>query len=75
MPVRISYDNTTIAVSKVMAKERELTRGFLTLESAALRWDSRLPSAPELCRPPRRPPGREALHPQAAGAVHPTGSA
>ena len=34
VPVRISYDNTTIAVSKVMmGTERELTRGFLTLES------------------------------------------
>ena len=33
VPVRISYDNTTIAVSKVMGKERALTRGFLTLES------------------------------------------
>src|SRR5271169_3090505 len=33
VPLRISYDNTTIAVSKVMGKERELTRGFLTLES------------------------------------------
>jgi transposase len=33
VPVRISYDNTTIAVSKVMGKDRALTRGFLTLES------------------------------------------
>jgi len=33
VPRRISYDNTTIAVSKVMGNERELTRGFLTLES------------------------------------------
>jgi len=33
VPLRISYDNTTIAVTKVMGKERELTRGFLTLES------------------------------------------
>src|SRR5271165_3536373 len=33
VPVRISYDNTTIAVAKVMGKERALTRGFLTLES------------------------------------------
>jgi transposase len=33
VPVRISYDNTTIAVSKVMGSERELTRGFLALES------------------------------------------
>jgi transposase len=33
VPLRISYDNTTIAVSKVMGKERALTRGFLTLES------------------------------------------
>jgi len=33
VPLRISYDNTTIAVSKVMGRERELTRGFLTLES------------------------------------------
>ncbi len=33
VPVRISYDNTTIAVAKVMGKERALTKGFLTLES------------------------------------------
>ena len=33
VPLRISYDNTTIAVTKVMGNERELTRGFLTLES------------------------------------------
>jgi transposase len=33
VPRRISYDNTTIAVTKVMGRERELTRGFLTLES------------------------------------------
>ena len=33
VPRRISYDNTTIAVTKVMGKERQLTRGFLALES------------------------------------------
>jgi transposase len=33
VPLRISYDNTTIAVSKVMGRERVLTRAFLTLES------------------------------------------
>jgi transposase len=33
VPLRISYDNTTIAVSKIIGNERELTRGFLTLES------------------------------------------
>jgi transposase len=33
VPLRTSYDNTTIAVSKVMGRERELTRAFLTLES------------------------------------------
>jgi len=33
VPLRISYDNTTIAVSKVIGTERELTRGFLALES------------------------------------------
>ena len=33
VPLRTSYDNTTIAVSKVIGRERELTRGFLTLES------------------------------------------
>ena len=33
VPVRISYDNTTIAVAKVLGKERALTKGFLTLES------------------------------------------
>src|SRR5271165_3339062 len=32
-PVRTSYDNTTIAVSKVIGRERELTRAFLALES------------------------------------------
>jgi len=31
--VRTSYDNTTIAVSKVIGRERELTRAFLALES------------------------------------------
>ena len=33
MPIRTSYDNTSIAVSKVMGRERELTRAFLTLQS------------------------------------------
>jgi hypothetical protein len=33
VPIRISYDNTSIAVSKIIGNERELTRGFLTLES------------------------------------------
>lgn len=33
VPLRTSYDNTTIAVSKVMGRERELTRAFLALES------------------------------------------
>jgi transposase len=33
VPLRISYDNTTIAVSKVMGRERVLTRAFLALES------------------------------------------
>src|SRR5271165_4329791 len=33
VPLRISYDNTTIAVTKVMGRERELTRAFLALES------------------------------------------
>jgi transposase len=33
VPVRTSYDNTSIAVSKVMGRERELTRAFLTLQS------------------------------------------
>ncbi len=33
VPVRISYDNTTIAVRKVVGRERELTRAFLALES------------------------------------------
>ena len=33
VPLRISYDNTSIAVSKIIGNERELTRGFLTLES------------------------------------------
>ena len=33
VPLRTSYDNTTIAVTKVMGRERELTRAFLALES------------------------------------------
>ena len=33
VPKRITYDNTTVAVSKILGKERRLTRGFLQLES------------------------------------------
>ena len=33
VPVRTSYDNTSIAVTKVMGRERELTRAFLPLQS------------------------------------------
>ena len=33
VPIRTSYDNTTIAVSKVMGRERVLTRAFLALQS------------------------------------------
>jgi len=33
VPARISYDNTTIAVSKIVGTERTLTRGFLALAS------------------------------------------
>lgn len=33
VPTRISYDNTTIAVKKVVGRERELTSEFLRLES------------------------------------------
>jgi transposase len=33
VPTRISYDNSRIAVKKVIGKERELTNGFLALES------------------------------------------
>jgi len=33
VPIRTSYDNTTIAVTKVMGTERVLTRAFLALES------------------------------------------
>jgi transposase len=33
VPLRTSYDNTSIAVTKVMGTERELTRAFLALES------------------------------------------
>lgn len=33
VPVRTSYDNTTIAVSKVLGRERVLTRAFLALQS------------------------------------------
>ena len=33
VPLRISYDNTTIAVSKVMGRDRVLTRAFLALQS------------------------------------------
>jgi transposase len=33
VPVRTSYDNTTIAVSKVLGRDRVLTRAFLALQS------------------------------------------
>jgi transposase len=33
VPTRTSYDNTSIAVRKIMGRERELTREFLRLES------------------------------------------
>lgn len=33
VPTRASYDNTTIAVKKVVGRERDLTREFLRLES------------------------------------------
>jgi transposase len=33
VPTRTSYDNTSIAVSKIIGRERELTREFLRLES------------------------------------------
>ena len=33
VPTRTSYDNTSIAVTKVIGRERELTREFLRLES------------------------------------------
>jgi transposase len=33
VPTRTSYDNTTIAVKKVVGRDRELTREFLRLES------------------------------------------
>ncbi|MGI8850126.1 MAG: hypothetical protein ACR2KC_00500 [Acidimicrobiales bacterium] len=33
LPLRTSYDNTSIAVTKVMGRERELTRAFLALQS------------------------------------------
>jgi transposase len=33
VPVRTSYDNTTIAVSKVMGRDRVLTKAFLALKS------------------------------------------
>jgi len=33
VPIRISYDNTSIAVKKVVGRERELTLEFLRLES------------------------------------------
>jgi transposase len=33
VPTRTSYDNTTIAVKKVVGRERDLTREFLRLES------------------------------------------
>ena len=33
VPIRTSYDNTTIAVTKVMGRERILTRAFLALQS------------------------------------------
>ena len=33
VPRRITYDNTTVAVSKILGRERQLTRGFLQLKS------------------------------------------
>jgi len=33
VPTRITYDNTKVAVSKILGKERRLTRGFLQLKS------------------------------------------
>ena len=33
VPRRITYDNTTVAVSKILGKERRLTQGFLQLKS------------------------------------------
>jgi len=33
VPLRISYDNTSIAVKKIVGRERDLTREFLRLES------------------------------------------
>jgi transposase len=33
VPKRITYDNTTVAVSKILGKERRLTQGFLQLKS------------------------------------------
>ncbi len=33
VPVRISYDNTSIAVKKIVGRERDLTREFLRLQS------------------------------------------
>jgi hypothetical protein len=33
VPRRITYDNTTVAVSKILGQERQLTRGFLQLKS------------------------------------------
>ena len=33
VPIRTSYDNTTIAVSKVLGRDRILTRAFLALQS------------------------------------------
>src|ERR1017187_10183322 len=33
VPTRITYDNTKVAVSKILGKERRLTQGFLQLKS------------------------------------------
>lgn len=33
VPTRISFDNTSIAVSKIVGRERNLTKGFLVLQS------------------------------------------
>ena len=33
VPTKISYDNTSIAVRKIVGRDRELTQGFLRLES------------------------------------------
>ena len=58
VPVRTCYDNTSIAVKKVVGRERELTREFLRLESHFLFCHRFCRVGPGQREGPRREPGR-----------------